>query len=97
MRQASIIVLDEATTGLDGDNEQAVADALRRLTRGRTTFVISHDPHAVADADVMLRIEAGQLTGFGSPDVVLRDSSDASADAVLDAAREEVAARAERS
>ena len=97
VRQATIIVLDEATTGLDGDNEQEVTDALRRLTRGRTTFVISHDPHAVADADVVLRIEAGQLTAFGSPGDVLKDSSEASTEAVLDAAREEVAARAERS
>lgn len=75
VRQASIVVLDEATTGLDGGNEREVSDALRRLTSGRTTFVISHDPGAVMDADVVLRIEAGRLTGCGPPADVLAGGS----------------------
>jgi ATP-binding cassette subfamily B protein len=84
VRQAPIVVLDEATTGLDEGNEREVAEALRRLTKGRTTFVISHDPAAVMDADLVVRIEDGLLTACGSPDDVLGA-----------AAREEVPARAD--
>lgn len=84
VRQAPIVVLDEATTGLDEGNEREVAEALRRLTKGRTTFVISHDPAAVMDADLVVRIEDGLLTACGSPDDVLEA-----------AAREEVPARAD--
>jgi ATP-binding cassette subfamily B protein len=67
VRRAPIVVLDEAMIGLDGDNEREVADALRRLTRGCTTFVISHDPAAVCDADVVLRLEGGRLVSSGPP------------------------------
>ena len=75
VRRASIVALDEATTGLDHRNEREVADALRQLTQGCTTFVISHDPAAVVDADMVLRIERGRLTAFGAPETVLDRSS----------------------
>src|SRR5438132_14127424 len=43
IRQAPLLILDEPTTGLDGENERAVIEALERLTEGRTTFLITHD------------------------------------------------------
>lgn len=61
MRDAPILVLDEATTGLDQRNGAEVLDALRRLSAGRTTFVISHDTAAVSDVDVLVRIEHGRV------------------------------------
>lgn len=61
MRKAPILVLDEATTGLDEANGVEVLDALGRLGAGKTTFVISHDPAAVADVDMLIRIEAGRV------------------------------------
>ena len=67
VRGAPIVVLDEATTGLDVENERKVAEALRRLTEGRTTFVISHDINAVIDADVILRLDEGRIIATGAP------------------------------
>jgi ABC-type multidrug transport system fused ATPase/permease subunit len=42
LKNAPILYLDEPTSALDADTEQAVMEALERLTRGRTTFVIAH-------------------------------------------------------
>lgn len=67
LRRAPIIVLDEATTGLDAANDRAVTDALDRLTRGRTTFVISHDPRALASCDLVAVIDHGRLVRVGPP------------------------------
>jgi ATP-binding cassette subfamily B protein len=61
LRDAPIVVLDEATTGLDGDSEREVRAALQRLCLDRTTFVISHDPKAVQDCDLIVRLQGGRL------------------------------------
>ncbi|MBW3576003.1 MAG: hypothetical protein KY450_14420, partial [Actinobacteria bacterium] len=42
-----------------------------RLTAGRTTFVIAHDHAAVADADLVVRIEGGRIVAQGPPEDVL--------------------------
>lgn len=71
IRHAPIVVLDEATTGLDDNNRREVQDALRRLTEHRTTFVISHDPAAVVDADIVVQLEQGRVARIGPPSEVL--------------------------
>lgn len=71
VRRAPIVVLDEPMAGLDRTNETEVADALRRLTRGRTTFVIAHDDAAVADADLVVHLKAGRVVAQGPPEDVL--------------------------
>jgi ATP-binding cassette subfamily B protein len=71
LRDAPVVVLDEALTGLDEDTEAEVAAALRRLTEGRTTFVITHDLAAARDADRVLWIEDGRLLRSGPPEDVL--------------------------
>ncbi|SEF17500.1 ABC transporter ATP-binding protein [Jiangella alba] len=64
LRDARIVVLDEAATGLDRESSAAVRDAIRALTRGRTTLVISHVPEEVADCDVVVRLEAGRVVEY---------------------------------
>lgn len=71
VRRAPVVILDEAMTGLDAENEAEVTDALRHLTAGRTTFVIAHDPESVADADLVVRLEAGRVVAQGTPEEVL--------------------------
>ena len=71
IRDAPIVILDEAMTGLDSDTEAEVAAALDRLTAGRTTFVISHDLDAVRDCEQVIWVERGQVTRSGHPDQVL--------------------------
>ena len=71
IRDASIVVLDEALTGLDGDTESEVVAALGRLTADRTTLVITHDLQAARDAERVVWIEAGLVLDQGTPDEVL--------------------------
>src|SRR5262249_51118570 len=66
LRQAPILVLDEPTTGLDQENEQAVLEALGGLAEGRTTFVIAHDLPLAARADPILHRERGRVLERGS-------------------------------
>lgn len=79
LRDAPIVVLDEAMAGLDAASEQAVHEALRGLTAGRTTIVIAHDLDAVADADLMAWLEQGRLVDVGAPRGVMARRSDTSA------------------
>ncbi len=71
IREAPVVVLDEALTGLDTATETEVVAALGRLTAGRTTFVITHDLDAARDADVVVWVEGGVLTRMGTPAEVL--------------------------
>jgi subfamily B ATP-binding cassette protein MsbA len=65
LRDASVLILDEATSSLDSESEQAVRLALRELMRGRTSLVISHRLAPVADADRILVIEDGRIAEEG--------------------------------
>jgi ATP-binding cassette subfamily B protein AbcA/BmrA len=66
LRDPSILMLDEATSSLDSSSEAWVQKALDNLMRGRTTLVIAHRLSTVLDADKILFIEAGELTGSGT-------------------------------
>lgn len=70
LRDARIVVLDEALTGLDEAGAASVRQALHRLTAGRTTFVISHDADDVADCDHVVWIEDGQIADQGRAEAV---------------------------
>ncbi len=71
MLDAPVVVLDEAMTGLDEQTEHEVVEALGRLTRGRTTFVITHDLDAARGCDRVVRLDGGRVVSSGPPDVVL--------------------------
>ena len=68
LRDAPIVILDEATAGLDADSEREVRAALAELCEHRTTFVISHDPAAIRDCDLVVRLAGGRLRSVFSPD-----------------------------
>lgn len=66
LRNPKILMLDEATASLDSQSEHAVQEALSRLMHGRTTFVIAHRLATIVDADKIIFIENGQITGEGT-------------------------------
>ncbi|BAY41408.1 ABC transporter ATP-binding protein (plasmid) [Nostoc sp. NIES-2111] len=66
IRQAPIVILDEPTTGLDKKSEYIVNSALAKLTKGRTTFVISHNLKAIENADIILYVEEGRILEQGT-------------------------------
>jgi ATP-binding cassette subfamily B protein len=67
VRDARIVVLDEATAGLDEANASEVVAALDRLTAGRTTFVIAHDLAAAGRLDRVVVVERGRIIDQGCP------------------------------
>lgn len=62
IRDAAVLILDEPTTGLDSENERMVIEALERLARGRTTFLVTHDVRLAARADLILCFDGGRVT-----------------------------------
>lgn len=65
LRDAAVVVLDEATTGLDAENAEAVMAAVEELTRGRTTVVVTHDPEAARACDRVVWLDHGEVVWQG--------------------------------
>jgi ATP-binding cassette subfamily B protein len=72
IKNAAIILLDEATAALDSESEFHVQAAVAELCKGRTTIVIAHRLSTIMHADRILVIEAGQVVEFGRHDELLR-------------------------
>jgi ATP-binding cassette, subfamily B, bacterial len=66
LKNPPILVLDEATSALDNESEALVQAALRRLTRGRTTFVVAHRLSTVVDADRIVVLRGGSVEAIGT-------------------------------
>jgi ATP-binding cassette subfamily B protein len=72
IKDARLILLDEATAALDSESERLVQDAIAHLTRDRTTIVIAHRLHTVAHADRIFVIEEGIVAEEGRHEELLR-------------------------
>ncbi|MCA1224702.1 ABC transporter ATP-binding protein [Saccharopolyspora sp. 6M] len=66
IRDAPILLLDEPTASLDAEAGQRILGPLNRLMAGRTTIVISHNLLTVTDADKILYLDHGRVTGLGT-------------------------------
>lgn len=66
IRDPKILILDEATSSLDSESEKLVQEALERLTKGRTTFVVAHRLSTVRNADKILVLEKGKIIEQGT-------------------------------
>jgi ATP-binding cassette subfamily B protein len=73
LRQAPIIILDEATAGLDPASREAILGALESLTRGRTSITITHDSFAARLCDRIVWLEDGRIIEQGRPLTLLED------------------------
>ena len=71
LKDAPILILDEATSNVDVAAEAEIQSALGHVRRGRTTLVIAHRLSTVQDADRILVIEAGRITEEGTHEVLL--------------------------
>jgi ABC-type multidrug transport system fused ATPase/permease subunit len=65
LKDAPVLVLDEATSHLDAVSEAAVRQALERLSRDRTTLVIAHRLSTVRDADAIVVLDEGRVVEVG--------------------------------
>ena len=65
LQNAPILVLDEATSNLDSENERLIKAAVARLMTGRTTLVIAHRLSTIISADRVVMIDRGQVVAGG--------------------------------
>jgi ATP-binding cassette subfamily B protein len=72
VRNPRVLLLDEATSVLDTTSERLVQEALGRLMRGRTTFVVAHRLTTVQAADRILVMDRGRIVERGAHDEPLR-------------------------
>jgi ATP-binding cassette subfamily B protein len=71
IRKAPLLILDEPTTGLDRKNEREVSGALDSLSRGSTTLLITHDLHAVQEAECIFFLVDGQIVESGTHETLM--------------------------
>lgn len=72
LAKPSILILDEATSSIDTRTELHIQDALLKLMRGRTSFVIAHRLNTIRDADTIMVIENGEIVERGSHEELLQ-------------------------
>ncbi len=72
VKNAPIILLDEATAALDSESEKQVQEAIEHLCQNRTTIVIAHRLHTIMHADAILVVENGEIVERGRHDDLLR-------------------------
>ena len=66
IRNPQVIILDEATSALDVVSEKEIQDALDRLVKGKTTFIVAHRLSTVRNADRIVVLERGRIRESGS-------------------------------
>ena len=72
IKDAPIILLDEATAALDSESEKQVQEAIEHLCQNRTTIVIAHRLHTIMHADAILVVEGGEIVERGQHSDLLR-------------------------
>jgi ATP-binding cassette subfamily B protein len=72
LKDAPILLLDEATAALDSESEEAIREALGRLMRGRTVIAIAHRLATLRNFDRVIMLQAGKIIEDGPPDMLMQ-------------------------
>ena len=71
MKNAPIVILDEATSSLDSKSEAVVQRAIENLTKNRTVFIIAHRLSTIKHADRILVFDKGSIVEDGAHDTLM--------------------------
>ncbi len=74
LKDAPIVILDEATASVDADNERAIQEAISELCRNKTLLVIAHRLKTIKDADQILVISGGEIIERGNHETLIRNN-----------------------
>jgi len=72
LKDAPILLLDEATAALDSDSEEVIREALSRLMRGRTVIAIAHRLATLRNFDRVVVLQGGRIIEDGPPDILVQ-------------------------
>jgi ATP-binding cassette subfamily B protein len=72
IRNPRVLVLDEATSALDAESEGLIQEALARLMKGRTTFVVAHRLSTIRNAERIVVLEQGEITEIGTHEELIK-------------------------
>ena len=75
LKDAPIVILDEATASIDPENEAMIQRSISALTEGKTLIVIAHRLSTVSDADNIVVVEQGHIVGQGTQKELLENCS----------------------
>lgn len=87
MKDAPIIILDEATANVDPENEKELMEAITELTQEKTVIMIAHRLKTVRRADKILVVDKGQIVQRGTHDELMGDRTASTAASSADANR----------
>lgn len=73
LKNAPVVLLDEATASMDAESETLVQEALSTLLAGKTVLVIAHRMRTVANADKIVVLDGGKVAEQGTPEELLRN------------------------
>jgi len=74
LKNAPVVILDEATAYTDPENEAIVQASVAKLVRGRTLLVIAHRLSTIQDADQIVVVRDGMIHGAGTHDQLLEEN-----------------------
>ena len=83
LKDAPIVLLDEATASVDVDNERYIQEAISELCKNKTVIVIAHRLYTIRDADKILLIKDGRILEQGTYDELLAQSGEFAAMAAV--------------
>ncbi len=73
LKDPRILILDDATSSVDTETEADIREALQRLMKGRTTFIIAHRIQSVMNADLILVMDKGRIVQHGTHDTLMAE------------------------